>query len=99
MVGSSMLGDLTTALRPELQLDPLTLIEPGLEEAATDTVQMIRERTERMSQALRRRPLGVVDVHAEAPATAAVRTVRNTATARLGLLHFVYPLERLPVSV
>src|SRR2546426_2721621 len=52
MVGSSMLGDLTTALRPELQLDPLTLLEPGLETAATDTVQMIRERTERMSQAL-----------------------------------------------
>src|SRR3989454_640223 len=91
--------DLTTALRPELQLDPLTLIEPGLEEAATDTVQMIRERTERMSQALRRRPLGVVDVHAEAPATAAVRTVRNTATDRLVTFHFFEPLERFRVAV
>jgi len=99
MVGSSMLGDLTTALRPELQLDPLTLIEPGLEAAATDTVQMIRERTERMSQALRRRPLGVVDVHAEAPATAAVRTVRNTATDRLVTFHFFEPLERFRVAV
>src|SRR2546428_571647 len=99
MVGSSMLGDLTTALRPELQLDPLTLLEPGLETAATDTVQMIRERTERMSQALRRRPLGVVDVHAEAPATAAVRTVRNTATDRLVTFHFFEPLERFRVAV
>src|SRR5881628_3531322 len=99
MVGSSMLGDLTTALRPELQLDPLTLLEPGLEAAATDTVQMIRERTERMSQALRRRPLGVVDVHAEAPATAAVRTVRNTATDRLVTFHFFEPLERFRVAV
>src|SRR5881628_2146576 len=99
MVGSSMLGDLTTALRPELQLDPLTLLEPGLETAATDTVQMIRERTERMSQALRRRPLGVVDIHAEAPATAAVRTVRNTATDRLVTFHFFEPLERFRVAV
>src|SRR5213593_990525 len=99
MVGSSMLGDLVTALRPELQLDPLTLLEPGLETAATDTVQMIRERTERMSQALRRRPLGVVDVHAEAPATAAVRTVRNTATDRLVTFHFFEPLERFRVAV
>src|SRR2546430_12019695 len=73
----------------------LTLIEPGLEAAATDTVQMIRERTERMSQALRRRPLGVVDVHAEAPATAAVRTVRNTATDRLVTFHFFQPLAHL----
>src|SRR3989441_406629 len=94
-----VLGDLTTALRPELQLDPLTLIEPGLEAAATDTVQMIRERTERMSQALRRRPLGVVDVHAEAPATAAVRTVRNTATDRLVTFHFFEPLERFRGAV
>jgi len=70
-----------------------------LEAAATDTVQMIRERTERMSQALRRRPLGVVDVHAEAPATAAVRTVRNTATDRLVTFHFFEPLERFRVAV
>src|SRR5207302_306105 len=61
MVGTSMLGDLVSALRPELQLDALTLIEPGLDAAAADTVQLIRDRTERMSNALRRRPLGVVD--------------------------------------
>jgi hypothetical protein len=99
MVGSSMLGDLTTALRPELQLDPLTVLEPGLEAAATDTVQLIRERTERMSHALRRRPLGVVDLHADAPATAAVRTVRNTATDRLVTFHFFEPLERFRVML
>ncbi|PYO74196.1 MAG: hypothetical protein DMD67_13975, partial [Gemmatimonadetes bacterium] len=73
MVGTSMLGDLITALRPELQLDPLTLTEPALEPAAADTVHMIRDRTERMSNALRRRPLGVVDAPADAPATGAVR--------------------------
>src|SRR5207244_8491683 len=53
MVGTSMLGDLITALRPELQLDPLTVAEPGLEAVAADTVQLIRDRTERMSHALR----------------------------------------------
>src|ERR1051325_7154216 len=42
MVGTSMLGDLVSALRPELQLDALTLTEPGLEAAATDTVPMGR---------------------------------------------------------
>jgi hypothetical protein len=99
MVGSSMLGDLTTALRPELQLDPLTLAQPGLETVATDTVQMIRDRTERMSQALRRRPLGVVDADHEAPSQAAIRTVRNTSPDRLVTFHFFEPLERFKVLV
>ncbi len=99
MVGTSMLGDLTTALRPELQLDPLTLSEPGLEAAASDTVQIIRDRTERMSQALRRRPLGVVDAHADTPPGGAIRTVRNTTRDRLVTFHFFEPLERFKVSV
>jgi len=99
MVGTSMLGDLVTALRPELQLDALTLTEPGLEAAAADTVQMVRDRTERMSNALRRRPLGVVDAPADAPATGAVRTVRNTTRDRLVTFHFFEPLERFKVMV
>ncbi len=99
MVGTSMLGDLVTALRPELQLDPLTLAEPGLEAAASDTVQLIRDRTERMSHALRRRPLGVVDAHADSPTGGAVRTVRNTTRDRLVTFHFFEPLERFRVSV
>ncbi|HEX4575012.1 MAG TPA: hypothetical protein VH158_07760 [Gemmatimonadales bacterium] len=99
MVGTSMLGDLVTALRPELQLDPLTLFAPGLEAAAVDTVQLIRERTERMSQALRRRPLGVVDAPADAPAGGAIRTVRNTTRDRLVTFHFFEPLERFKVMV
>ncbi len=99
MVGTSMLGDLTTALRPELQLDPLTLSEPGVEAAASDTVQLIRDRTERMSQALRRRPLGVVDAHADTPPGGAIRTVRNTTRDRLVTFHFFEPLERFKVSV
>src|SRR6266566_1649730 len=99
MVGTSMLGDLTTALRPELQLDPLTLSEPGLEAAASDTVQIIRDRTERMSQALRRRPLGVVDAHADTPPGGAIRTVRNTTRDRLVTFHFFEPLERFKVMV
>jgi len=97
MVGTSMLGDLVSALRPELQLDALTLTEPGLESAAADTVQMIRDRTERMSNALRRRPLGVVDAPADAPVTGAVRTVRNTTRDRLVTFHFFEPLERFKV--
>src|SRR2546426_1590584 len=99
MVGTSMLGDLITALRPELQLDPLTVAEPGLEAVATDTVQMIRDRTERMSHALRRRPLGVVDAPADTPATGAIRHVRNTTRDRLVTFHFFEPLERFKVMV
>ncbi len=99
LVGTSMLGDLVTALRPELQLDPLTLTEPDLEAAAADTVHMIRDRTERMSQGLRRRPLGVVDAEADTPAGGAIRTVRNTSRDRLVTFHFFEPLERFKVMV
>jgi hypothetical protein len=99
MVGTSMLGDLITALRPELHLDPLTLTEPALESTAADTMHMIRDRTERMSHALRRRPLGVVDAPADAPATGAVRHVRNTTRDRLVTFHFFEPLERFKVIV
>ena len=99
MVGTSMLGDLITALRPELQLDPLTVAEPGLEAVAADTVQLIRDRTERMSHALRRRPLGVVDAPADTPATGAIRHVRNTTRDRLVTFHFFEPLERFKVMV
>jgi hypothetical protein len=99
MVGTSMLGDLVTALRPELQLDPVTLVEPGLEAPAAETVQIVRDRTERMSHALRRRPLGVVDVPADTPATGAIRTVRNTTRDRLVTFHFFEPLERFKVQV
>jgi hypothetical protein len=99
MVGTSMLGDLATALRPELQLDPFTLTEPTIEPAAADTVEMIHDRTERMSHALRRRPLGVVDAAADAPPTAALRHVRNTTRDRLVTFHFFEPLERFKVLV
>ena len=99
MVGSSMLGDLVTALGTDLQLDPLTLSEPTLDVAVTNTVQLIRERTERMSSALRRRPLGVVDANHEAPSQAAIRTVRNTSPDRVVTFHFFEPLERFKVAV
>jgi len=99
MVGTSMLGDLVTALRPELQLEPYTLSDPDLHAAAAESVELIRERTERMSHALRRRPLGVVDAHSEAPNSAAVRTVRNTTHDRVVTFHFFEPLERFRVMV
>ncbi len=99
MVGTSMLGDLVTALRPELQLEPYTLSNPDLHAAAAEGVELIRERTERMSHALRRRPLGVVDAHGDAPDTAAVRTVRNTTQDRVVTFHFFEPLERFRVVV
>lgn len=99
MVGTSMLGDLVTALRPELQVEPCTLTEPDLQAATTDTVHMIRERTERMSQALRRRPLGVVDGTAETSDSAAIRTVRNTTRDRVVTFHFFEPLEHFRVVV
>src|SRR5690349_3192615 len=99
MVGTSMLGDLITALRPELHLDPLTLTDPGLEPAPADTMHMIRDRTERMSHALRHRPPRVVDAPADAPAPGAVRHVRNTTRDRLVTFHFFEPLERFKVIV
>src|SRR6266576_1788537 len=51
---------------------------------------MMRDRTERMSHALRRRPLGVVDAPADAPATGAGRHVLNTTRDSL-----VPDLERM----
>jgi hypothetical protein len=99
MVGTSMLGDLVTALRPELQVESCTLVDPDLQAAATDTVHMIRERTERMSQALRRRPLGVVDGTSETSDSAAIRTVRNTTRDRVVTFHFFEPLEHFRVVV
>src|SRR6266852_1999439 len=59
----------------------------------------IRARTERMSHALRRRPLGVVDAPADTPATGAIRHVRNTTRDRLVTFHFFEPLERFKVMV
>src|SRR5947208_15769392 len=99
MVGTSMLGDLVTALRPELQLDALTLTEPGLEAAAADSVQMLRDRTERLRNALRRRPLGVVDAPADPPVTGAAGTVLNTTRARLVTFRFSEPLDRSQLRV
>jgi hypothetical protein len=98
MVGTSMLGDLVTALHPELQVESCTLADPDLAAAATGTVRMIRERTERMSQALRRRPLGVVD-GSESSDSAAIRTVRNTTRDRVVTFHFFEPLEHFRVVV
>ncbi|HUL02944.1 MAG TPA: hypothetical protein VLV16_06930 [Gemmatimonadales bacterium] len=97
MVGTSMLGDLVSALRPELQLEGCTLPGVDLHAAATDTVALIKERTERMSQALRRRPLGVVDAGSVPPDAGALRTVRNTARDHVVTFHFFEPLERFRV--
>jgi hypothetical protein len=97
MVGTSMLGDLSTSLRSELLLEPVTISVPALDGLATETLQALRERTERQSHALRRRPLGVVEAPADAPASAAVRVVRNTTTDRLVTFHFFEPLERFRV--
>jgi len=98
MVGTSMLGDLVTSLRPELQVEPLALADANLETAATESIRMIRQRTERMSHALRRRPLGVVDAPPDADRSA-IRTVRNTARDRVVTFHFFEPLERFRVVV
>jgi hypothetical protein len=98
MVGTSMLGDLVTSLRPELQVEPLALADTNLETAATESIRMIRQRTERMSHALRRRPLGVVDAPPDADRSA-IRTVRNTTPDRVVTFHFFEPLERFRVML
>src|SRR5260370_686575 len=83
----------------EPQLARLTLTEPDLEGAAADPVHRTRDGRERMSQGLRRRPLGVVDAEADTPAGGAIRTVRNTSRDRLVTFHFFEPLERFKVMV
>src|SRR5438876_176641 len=58
-----------------------------------------RDRTRRMSHALRLRPVGVGDAPADTPATGAIRHVRNTTRDRLVTFHFFEPLERFKVMV
>src|SRR5581483_11130468 len=97
MVASSVLGDLATTLRPELQLEAFTLERAELGVPAADCLRMVRDRIERMSHALRRRPLGVVDAGQSAPEGAVLRTVHNTTTDRVVTFHFFEPLERYRV--
>ena len=93
MVASRQLGDGAEGV----PLDPV--VATDLAGAAADTVRGLAERTTRMSESLRRRPLGVAELDGEKPAGVAERTLRNMRTEGVLSYHFFEPVERYRVIV
>jgi len=90
-----------TADDPSVPLDPLMLAPStgaaGLSGAAADSIRWLNDRTLRMGQVLRRRPLRITESVPEASA-AAVRTLRNLHGDQIVTYHFFEPLERWRVT-
>jgi hypothetical protein len=93
MVGTPLLGDGMDVV----PLEPFVI--DGVESAATETVRYLSHRTARMSESLRRRPLGVTEVEGEKPAGASLRTVRNMRSDGVLTYHFIEPVEPYRVVV
>ncbi len=93
MVGSRQLGDNMDAV----SLDPG--IASDLAAAASETVQLLAERTARMGEALHRRPIGITELEGDKPAGTSVRTLRNLRAEGVLTYHFVEPVERYRVIV
>src|SRR5258705_1167925 len=93
MVGARQLGDGVDAV----PLEPC--VASDLAGAATDTVRLLAERTAKMSEALRRRPLGVTELDGDKAAGSSVRTLRNMRAEGVLTYHFVEPVERYRVIV
>jgi len=93
MVGARQLGDGVDAV----PLEPC--VASDLAGAAVDTVRLLAERTAKMSEALRRRPLGVSEVEGDKPSGSSVRTLRNMRSEGVLTYHFVEPVERYRVIV
>lgn len=93
MIGTGTLGD-----RPEpVPLESFLIGDlPG---AAAETVDVLAERTVRVTENLRRRPLSVSELHGDPPRGTSLRTVRNTRTDGVVTYHFIEPLERYRVIV
>ena len=93
MVGARQLGDGVDAV----PLDPCVASDlPG---AAAETVRLLAERTTRMCEALRRRPLGVTELEGDQPTGTSVRTLRNMRSEGVLTYHVVEPVERYRVIV
>ncbi|HEV2671520.1 MAG TPA: hypothetical protein VGU74_10525 [Gemmatimonadales bacterium] len=94
MVGARQFGDAADGV----PLD--AVVESDLAAVATDTVRLLVERTERMSESLRRRPLGVTELESgETPAGVSIRTLRNLRAEGVLSYHFFEPVERYRVIV
>jgi hypothetical protein len=93
MVGARQLGDGLDAV----PLEPC--VASDLAGAAVDTVRFLAERTAKMAEALRRRPLGVTELEGDRAAGSSVRTLRNMRSEGVLTYHFVEPVERYRVIV
>jgi hypothetical protein len=95
MVGARQLGDGVDAV----PLEPC--VASDLAGAAVDTVRLLADRTVKMSEALRRRPLGVAELEGggDKAAGSSVRTLRNMRSEGVLTYHFVEPVERYRVIV
>ena len=93
MVGTRQLGEGVDAV----PLEPC--VASDLAGAATDTVRLLAERTAKMAEALRRRPLGVTDLEGDKAPGSSVRTLRNMRSEGVLTYHFVEPVERYRVIV
>ena len=88
MVGARQLGDGLDAV----PLEPC--VASDLPAASSATVRLLAERTARMSESLRRRPLAITELEGDKPAGTAVRTLRNLRAEGVLTYHFVEPVER-----
>lgn len=93
MVGARQLGEGVDAV----PLEPCVASDLGA--AAVDTVRLLAERTAKMSEALRRRPLGVSEFDGDKAPGTSVRTLRNMRSEGVLSYHFVEPVERYRVFV
>src|SRR5260221_2126 len=93
MVGARQLGEGLDAV----PLEPC--VASDLAGAAVDTVRLLAERTAKVSEALRRRPLGVSELDGDKAAGSSLRTLRNMRSEGVLTYHFVEPVERYRVIV
>ena len=93
MVGARQLGDGLDAV----PLEPC--VASDLAAAAVDTVRLLAERTAKMAEGLRRRPLGVAEFDGDKAPGSSVRTLRNMRSEGVLTYHFVEPVERYRVIV
>jgi len=93
MVGARQLGDGLDAV----PLEPCVASDFGA--AAVDTVRLLAERTAKMAEALRRRPLGVAELDGDQAPGTSVRTLRNMRSEGVLSYHFVEAVERYRVIV
>ena len=94
MVGTRQLGEGVDAV----PLEPC--VASDLAAASADTVRLLADRTVKMAEALRRRPLGVTELEGGGDkAQGSVRTLRNMRSEGVLSYDFIEPVERYRVIV